>query len=302
MPIVIPQDIPAYSVLKEENIFVMNSERAYSQDIRPLQIAILNLMPTKVETETQFMRLLSNSPLQVNVTLIYTKSYKSKNTAAAHLDRFYKSFDDIKNKHFDGMIITGAPVETLPFEEVKYWNELKKIFDYADRNVTSTIYICWGAQAALYYYYGIEKRLLPEKLFGIFPHKKFLEQHDPLLKGIDDVFNVPHSRHTTVWEEDVDKVGDLIRLSHSDYTGLSIAKSKDNKKIFLTGHMEYDRDTLKKEYERDLAKGLPIKPPANYFTDETCTAVNVTWTSAANLFYTNWLNYYVYQVTPYHLK
>ncbi len=302
MPIVIPQDIPAYSVLKEENIFVMNSERAYSQDIRPLEIAILNLMPTKVETETQFMRLLSNSPLQVNVTLIYTKSYKSKNTAAAHLDRFYKSFDDIKNRHFDGMIITGAPVETLPFEEVKYWNELKKIFDYADRNVTSTIYICWGAQAALYYYYGIEKRLLPEKLFGIFPHKKFLEQHDPLLKGIDDVFNVPHSRHTTVWEEDVDKVGDLIRLSHSDYTGLSIAKSKDNKKIFLTGHMEYDRDTLKKEYERDLAKGLPIKPPANYFTDETCTAVNVTWTSAANLFYTNWLNYYVYQVTPYHLK
>ena len=302
MPIVIPQDIPAYSVLKEENIFVMNSERAYSQDIRPLEIAILNLMPTKVETETQFMRLLSNSPLQVNVTLIYTKSYKSKNTAAAHLDRFYKSFDDIKNKHFDGMIITGAPVETLPFEEVKYWNELKKIFDYADRNVTSTIYICWGAQAALYYYYGIEKRLLPEKLFGIFPHKKFLEQHDPLLKGIDDVFNVPHSRHTTVFEEDVDKVGDLIRLSHSDYTGLSIAKSKDNKKIFLTGHMEYDRDTLKKEYERDLAKGLPIKPPANYFTDETCTTVNVTWTSAANLFYTNWLNYYVYQVTPYHLK
>lgn len=302
MPIVIPQDIPAYSVLKEENIFVMNSERAYSQDIRPLEIAILNLMPTKVETETQFMRLLSNSPLQVNVTLIYTKSYKSKNTAAAHLDRFYKSFDDIKDKHFDGMIITGAPVETLPFEEVKYWNELKKIFDYADRNVTSTIYICWGAQAALYYYYGIEKRLLPEKLFGIFPHKKFLEQHDPLLKGIDDVFNVPHSRHTTVWEEDVDKVGDLIRLSHSDYTGLSIAKSKDNKKIFLTGHMEYDRETLKKEYERDLAKGLPIKPPANYFTDETCTAVNVTWTSAANLFYTNWLNYYVYQVTPYHLK
>lgn len=302
MPIVIPQDIPAYSVLKGENIFVMNSERAYSQDIRPLEIAILNLMPTKVETETQFMRLLSNSPLQVNVTLIYTKSYKSKNTAAAHLDRFYKSFDDIKNRHFDGMIITGAPVETLPFEEVKYWNELKKIFDYADRNVTSTIYICWGAQAALYYYYGIEKRLLPEKLFGIFPHKKFLEQHDPLLKGIDDVFNVPHSRHTTVWEEDVDKVGDLIRLSHSDYTGLSIAKSKDNKKIFLTGHMEYDRDTLKKEYERDLAKGLPIKPPANYFTDETCTAVNVTWTSAANLFYTNWLNYYVYQVTPYHLK
>ena len=302
MPIVIPQDIPAYSALIRENIFVMHDERAFKQDIRPLEIAILNLMPTKVETETQFMRLLSNSPLQVNVTLLYTDTYKSKNTAAAHLDRFYKKFDDIRNKHFDGMIVTGAPVETLPFEEVLYWEELKQIFDFADKNVTSTIFICWGAQAALYYYYGIEKRLLPEKLFGIFPHKKFLEQHDPLLKGIDDVFNVPHSRHTTVWEEDVDKVGDLIRLSHSDYTGLSIAKSKDNKKIFLTGHMEYDRDTLKKEYERDLAKGLPIKPPANYFTDETCTAVNVTWTSAANLFYTNWLNYYVYQVTPYHLK
>ena len=300
MPIVISRDIPAYAALKAENIFVMNDERAFTQDIRPLEIAILNLMPTKVETETQFMRLLSNSPLQVNITLVYTESYKSKNTAAAHLERFYKKFDDIKHKHFDGMIITGAPVETLPFEEVKYWNELKKIFDYADRNVTSTIYICWGAQAALYYYYGIEKRLLPEKLFGIFPHKKFLEQHDPLLKGIDDVFNVPHSRHTTVWEEDVDKVGDLIRLSHSDYTGLSIAKSKDNKKIFLTGHMEYDRDTLKKEYERDVARGLPIHPPVNYFTDETCTDVRLTWSSAANLFYTNWLNYYVYQVTPFH--
>ncbi len=302
MPIVIPQEIPAYSVLQQENIFVMNSERAYSQDIRPLEIAILNLMPTKVETETQFMRLLSNSPLQVNVTLVYTKSYQSKNTAAAHLDRFYKSFEDICTKHFDGMIITGAPVETLPFEEVKYWNELKKILDFADRNVTSTIYICWGAQAALYYYYGIEKRLLPEKLFGVFPHKKFLEQHDPLLKGIDDEFYIPHSRHTTVYEEDVDKIGELVRLSHSDYTGLSIAKSRDNKKIFLTGHMEYDRDTLKKEYERDLAKGLPIRPPVNYFTDDTHTTVKLTWSSAANLFYTNWLNYYVYQVTPFHLK
>ncbi len=299
MPIVIPKDIPAFSALQEENIFVMNGERAFTQDIRPLEIAILNLMPTKVETETQFMRLLSNSPLQVNITLVYTKSYKSKNTAASHLDRFYKNFDDIKDKHFDGMIITGAPVETLEFEEVKYWEELKKLFDYADRKVTSTIYICWGAQAALYYYYGINKRLLPEKLFGVFPHKKFLEQHDPLLKGIDDVFNMPHSRHTTIDEADVDKVSELVRLSHSDYTGLSIAKSRDNKKIFLTGHMEYDRYTLKKEYERDLAKGLPIKPPFHYFTDDSCTEVDVTWTSAANLFYTNWLNYYVYQVTPY---
>ena len=299
MPIVLPKDIPAYSALLQENIFVMNDERAFTQDIRPLEIAILNLMPTKVETETQFMRLLSNSPLQVNITLIYTESYKSKNTAAAQLERFYKKFEDIKNKHFDGMIITGAPVETMPFEEVAYWQELTKIFDFADRNVTSTIYICWGAQAALYYHYGIPKYLLPTKLFGVFPHKKFIDQHDPLLKGIDDVFYIPHSRHTTVRLEDVRKVQDLVVLSESEYTGLSIAKSRDNKKIFLTGHMEYDRDTLKKEYERDVSKGLPIQPPYNYFTDDTYTDVRVTWTSAANLFYTNWLNYYVYQVTPF---
>ncbi len=300
MPIVISRDIPAYAALKAENIFVMNDERAFTQDIRPLEIAILNLMPTKVETETQFMRLLSNSPLQVNITLVYTESYKSKNTAAAHLERFYKKFDDIRHKHFDGMIITGAPVETMPFEEVAYWQELTKIFDFADSHVTSTIYICWGAQAALYYHYGIQKYLLPTKLFGIFPHKKLIDQHDPLLKGIDDVFYIPHSRHTSVKLEDVKKVEDLVVLSESEYTGLSIAKSKDNKKIFLTGHMEYDRDTLKKEYERDVARGLPIHPPVNYFTDETCTDVRLTWSSAANLFYTNWLNYYVYQVTPFH--
>ena len=299
MPIVISKDIPAFSALKQENIFVMSDERAFTQDIRPLEIAILNLMPTKEETETQFMRLLSNSPLQVNVTLVYTESYKSKNTAAAHLERFYKRFEDIKDKHFDGMIITGAPVETMPFEEVAYWDELKKILDFAEKNVTSTIYICWGAQAALYYYYGIEKHLLPTKLFGVFPHKKILDQHDPLLKGIDDVFYIPHSRHTTVYMEDVKKVRDLIVLSESEYTGLSIAKSRDNKKIFLTGHMEYDRYTLKKEYDRDVAKGLPIHPPFNYFTDSSCSEVKVTWTSAANLFYTNWLNYYVYQVTPF---
>ena len=197
------------------------------------------------------------------------------------------------------MIVTGAPVETLPFEEVLYWEELKQIFDFADKNVTSTIFICWGAQAALYHYYGIDKELLPEKLFGIFPHKKVLEQHDPLLKGIDDVFYIPHSRHTTVDIEKVRKEKDLVILSESENTGLSIAKSRDNKKIFLTGHMEYDRDTLKNEYERDLKRGLPIKPPVNYFADIERRKVNVTWTSAANLFYTNWLNYYVYQVTPF---
>ena len=299
MPIVIPEDIPAYSKLLEENIFVMNDKRAFSQDIRPLEIAILNLMPTKIETETQFMRLLSNSPLQVNITLIYTETYKSKNTSKTHLEKFYKKFDDIKNKHFDGMIITGAPVETMPFEDVKYWDELKLIFDFADKNVTSTIYICWGAQAALYYYYGITKQILPEKLFGVFPHKKNNDLHEPLFKGIDDTFFIPHSRHTTVKTQDVQKIEDLIILSESNETGLSIAKSKDNKKIFLTGHMEYDRDTLKGEYERDISKGLQIKPPINYFVDDLKTTVDVKWTSTANLFYTNWLNYYVYQVTPF---
>lgn len=300
MPIVIPKDIPAYSKLLQENIFVMSNERAYTQDIRPLEIALLNLMPTKIETETQFIRLLSNSPLQVNITLINTKTYKSKNTSSEYLDKFYKSFEDIKDKHFDGMIITGAPVETMNFEEVKYWNELKKIFDFANTNVTSTIYICWGAQAALYYYYGIKKKEVPEKIFGVFPHIKNEELHEPLFKGVDDVFYIPHSRHTTVDIEDVKKINDLTILSETEYTGLSIAKSKDNKKIFLTGHMEYDRDTLKNEYERDVKKGLKIKPPFNYFTDETNTKVNTKWSSTANLFYTNWLNYYVYQVTPFH--
>lgn len=299
MPIVIPKDIPAYSKLLHENIFVMNDERAFTQDIRPLEIAILNLMPTKVETETQFMRLLSNSPLQVNITLINTKTYKSKNTEAEYLDKFYKNFDDIKDKHFDGMIITGAPVETMAFEDVKYWDELKMIFDFADQNVTSTIYICWGAQAALYYHYGIQKTELPEKVFGVFPHTRDRRLHEPLFKGIDDVFYIPHSRHTTVNIEDVKRVDDLVVLSETEFTGLSIAKSKDNKKIFLTGHMEYDRNTLKAEYERDLNKGLPIKPPANYFTDSSNTKVKLSWTSTANLFYTNWLNYYVYQVTPF---
>lgn len=299
MPIVIPEDIPAYSELLKENIFVMNNKRAFSQDIRPLEIAILNLMPTKIETETQFMRLLSNSPLQVNITLINTKTYKSKNTSASHLDKFYKNFDDIKDKHFDGMIITGAPVETMPFEYVKYWNELKAIFDFADTNVTSTIYICWGAQAALYYYYGIEKYELPEKVFGVFAHTRNTIVPEPLFKGIDDTFYIPHSRHTSVKVEDVEKVKDLIVLSKTEETGVSIVKSKDNKKIFLTGHMEYDRNTLKTEYERDLSKNLPIKKPVNYFCDDNCQRVDVKWTSTANLFYTNWLNYYVYQVTPF---
>ena len=301
MPIKIPDHLPAKEILEKEHIFVMGEERAFHQDIRPLEIAILNLMPLKETTETQLLRLLGNTPLQVNITLLFPKNHETKNTAPEHLQSFYHTFDEIKHKKLDGMIITGAPIEDLPFEEVTYWEEMKEIMQWSRTHVTSTLHICWGAQAALYYHYGIQKHLLPEKLFGVFPHKKYLEQHDPLLKGIDDIFYVPHSRHTTVYLDEVKQVAELVPLCEcaEEGVGLSVAKSKDNKKIFLMGHMEYDRNTLKTEYERDLAKGLPIQPPRNYFSDETCTTVNVNWTSAANLFYTNWLNYYVYQVTPF---
>lgn len=299
MPIIIPKDIPAFSILKEENIFVMARARAITQDIRPIEIAIVNLMPTKVETETQLLRLLSNSPLQINVTFINTATHESKNVSKSHLDKFYKTFDEIKDRKFDGMIVTGAPVEHMPFEEVDYWKELTQIFDFADKNVTSTIYICWGAQAGLYYHYGIQKHPLDEKLFGIFSHKKCAI--DPLLKGVDDNFYIPHSRHTKVLDEDIYACKDLEVLASSVEAGCSILKSKDNKKIFLTGHSEYDRDTLKNEYLRDKNKGLDIKPPKNYFVDDSLTLVDMKWISTANLLYTNWLNYYVYQVTPFEL-
>ncbi|MBQ2718256.1 MAG: homoserine O-succinyltransferase [Clostridia bacterium] len=299
MPIIIPKDIPAFSILKEENIFVMARARAITQDIRPIEIAIVNLMPTKVETETQLLRLLSNSPLQINVTFINTATHESKNVSKSHLDKFYKTFDEIKDRKFDGMIVTGAPVEHMPFEEVDYWKELTQIFDFADKNVTSTIYICWGAQAGLYYHYGIQKHPLDEKLFGIFSHKKCAI--DPLLKGVDDNFYIPHSRHTKVLDEDIYACKDLEVLASSVEAGCSILKSKDNKKIFLTGHSEYDRDTLKNEYLRDKNKGLDIKPPKNYFVDDSLTSVDMKWISTANLLYTNWLNYYVYQVTPFEL-
>ncbi len=299
MPIIIPKDIPAFSILKEENIFVMARARAITQDIRPIEIAIVNLMPTKVETETQLLRLLSNSPLQINVTLINTATHESKNVSKSHLDKFYKTFDEIKDRKFDGMIVTGAPVEHMPFEDVDYWKELTQIFDFADKNVTSTIYICWGAQAGLYYHYGIQKHPLDEKLFGIFSHKKCAI--DPLLKGVDDNFYIPHSRHTKVFDEDIYACKDLEVLASSVDAGCSILKSKDNKKIFLTGHSEYDRDTLKNEYLRDKNKGLDIKPPKNYFVDDSLTSVDMKWISTANLLYTNWLNYYVYQVTPFEL-
>ena len=303
MPIVIPEDIPAYKTLLKEKIFVMKSKRAASQDIRPIEIAILNLMPTKIETETQLMRLLSNSPLQVNLTLVSTSTYTGKHTPIEHLERFYKSFDEIKNKKFDGMIITGAPVENIEFSDVLYWKELEEVFEFAKNNVTSTIFICWGAQAALYYYYGIEKIKLGEKLFGIFKHVKLADK-EQLLKGFDDEFYMPHSRHTTIKVEDVKKEKNLELLAYSDEAGASIIKEKSGKFIFITGHVEYDRDTLKKEYERDLEKGLPIKEPCNYFVGGykgEKSKIKMLWSSTANMLYTNWLNYYVYQITPFNL-
>ncbi|MDR3263757.1 MAG: homoserine O-succinyltransferase [Clostridiales bacterium] len=297
MPIIIPKALPAYDILTKENIFVMNAERAVAQDIRPIEIAVLNLMPTKIDTETQLLRLIGNTPLQVNVTLLKTGSYKGRNTSEEHLEKFYKNFSSVKHRHFDGMVITGAPVETLAFEDVLYWNELKEIMDFADKMVTSTIYICWGAQAALYYHYGIQKVALASKMFGIFPVKKLV--CDPLLKGMDDVFYIPHSRHTAVDEKAVYDCNALKVLAASERAGISIAKSADDKKIFLTGHSEYDRFTLKKEYERDLSKGLKISLPYNYFSDKACQNVKMKWLSAANLIFYNWINYYVYQVTPY---
>ena len=301
MPIIIPQDIPAFATLEKENIFVMESERAMTQDIRPIEIAILNLMPTKIETETQLIRLLSNSPLQIKVTLIGTESYVGTHTSLGHLQRFYKTFSEVKERHFDGMIITGAPVETLAFEDGKYWRELTEIFDFAEKNVQSTIFICWGAQAAMHYYYGLDKQGLSKKLFGVFKHKKFVK-FDPILKGTDEEFYIPHSRHTTILTEDIMGVEDLLILAGSDEVGASVVRSNDGRRIFLMGHMEYDKDTLAKEYFRDVDKGLDIDEPENYFKDEAKTKIVPNWFSTANLIYSNWLNYYVYQVTPYDIK
>ncbi len=304
MPIVISKDLPAYKTLTEENIFAITKNRAKTQDIRPIEIAILNLMPTKVDTETQLLRLLSNSPLQTNITLVSTESYIGKNTPKEHIDRFYKPFSQIKTKKFDGLIITGAPVENFDFEEVKYWNELVEIMEFAKTNVTSTIFICWGAQAALHYYYGIEKRPLSEKLFGVFKHKKLVE-YEKLLKGVDDEFFMPHSRHTTVLAEDIELKKGLTLLAKSEKAGATIAKSNDNKFVFIFAHPEYDRETLKKEYERDLQKGLDIKEPENYFRNGYQNGkgeINMRWSSSANLIYSNWLNYYVYQATPFDIS
>ncbi len=300
MPIVIPKELPAHKILTDEKIFVMDSSRACEQDIRPIEIAIVNLMPTKEVTETQLMRLLGNSPLQINITLVKTATYKATHTDDDHMSKFYCSIDELKSKKFDGMIVTGAPVETIEFEEVKYWKELTEIIDFAEKNVTSTIYICWGAQAALYHKFGIGKINLKEKLFGVFPTHAIVE-NDMLLKGMDDTFYIPHSRHTRIDEVAVRECNDIKILAISPDAGISIAKTHDNKSFFFTGHAEYDRFTLLTEYKRDLSKGLPIKAPANYFVDEKLEIVDMKWKSTANLLFYNWLNYYVYQVTPYKL-
>lgn len=299
MPIKVQSDLPAREILESENIFVMDENRAVHQDIRPLQIAILNLMPLKEETELQLLRSLSNTPLQVDVTFVKVRSHESKNTSTSHLNKFYVEFDDIRKKRFDGMIITGAPVEMMAFEEVDYWDELTQIMDWADKNVTSTIHLCWAAQAGLYHYYGLQKKLLDHKMFGVFQHR-VLNRKVPLVRGFDDVFPAPHSRHTEVPMEEIRKVKDLTILAESEEAGLFLAMAEDGKKIFVMGHPEYDRITLDGEYKRDLSKNLPIQLPKNYYPDNDANnRPLLTWRSHANNLYTNWINYYVYQVTPY---
>lgn len=301
MPIKIPDNLPAAEILTGENIFVMPEGRAFHQDIRPLKIAILNLMPTKIVTETQLLRLLGNSPIQVDVVLLHPQSHVSKNTPEEHLVNFYKTFYDVREERFDGLVITGAPVENMPFEEVNYWDELKSIMEWSLRNVFSTFHICWGAQAGLYYHYGIGKYPLEEKMFGVFKHK-VCEKNVMLLRGFDDEFLAPHSRHTEVRREDIEKVEELRILAESDKAGIYIVKAKGGKQIFVTGHSEYDPLTLKSEYDRDVAKGLPIKVPENYFEDDDPgKAPIVRWRGHANLLFANWLNYYVYQETPFDL-
>ena len=299
MPVKIPSTLPARNVLENENIFVMDEDRAIHQDIRPLRVAILNLMPTKIATETQILRLLSNSALQVEITLLHTATHEAKNTDADHLLNHYVTFDEIRNEKFDGLIITGAPVEQMPFEEVDYWNELTQILDWAETNVESHFYICWGAQAGLYHYYGVPKYDLPKKMFGVFEHR-VLTRTESLMRGFDDFFFAPHSRHTEIRREDIDKVPELQILAESDEAGVYIVSSKDGRHLFITGHSEYDPLTLKGEYDRDVNKGLPIQVPNNYYPgDDPSQTPSVRWRGHANLLYANWLNYYVYQITPY---
>ena len=302
MPIKIPVNLPAKEILTRENIFVMDEERAYHQDIRPLQIAIVNLMPVKITTETQLLRLLGNTPLQVEICLIHPKTYQSKNTPAEHLLNFYNHFDDIRERKFDGLIITGAPVETMEFTDVDYWEELTGIMDWSVDNVTSTLHICWGAQAGLYYHYGVPKHPLEKKMFGVFPHR-ILQRNLKLFRGFDDLFYVPHSRHTANRKEDILRVPSLEVLSESDESGVYIVQALGGRQIFVTGHSEYDPLTLQGEYERDVKKGLDIDIPVNYYcNNDPRKDPIVLWRSHANLLFSNWLNYYVYQETPYDLN
>ncbi len=301
MPIKINSDLPAKSILEEENIFVMDEHRALKQDIRPLKILILNLMPIKQDTEVQLLRALSNTPLQIDITFLQLATHVSKNTAASHLEQFYTTFEQIKHKKYDGFIITGAPVEQIAFEEVNYWDELKEIMEWSKSHATSTLHICWGAQAGLYYHYGIEKSPLAKKAFGIFEHN-VLNRKTPLVRGFDDIFLAPHSRHTTIAREDVLKNDKLTILAESEEAGVFIVMAEDGKQIFLTGHPEYDRVTLDGEYKRDKSKGLEIEIPKNYYPNNDPEQKPIlSWRCHANTFYTNWLNYYVYQVTPYEL-
>lgn len=302
MPIKIPERLPAYNTLEEENIFVMNEFRAEHQDIRPLKIAILNLMPTKIVTETQLMRLLSNSPLQVDVVLLQTSSHVSKNTSLDHLESFYKSFADIKSEMIDGLIITGAPVETLEFEDVDYWEELCEIMEWSRTNVHSTLYICWGAQAGLYYHYGIKKYATKQKVFGIYEHDVLNITH-PLLRGFDESFLAPHSRNSTVLAEDIEKIEKLEIIASSSKAGPLLIAAKNRRRFFITGHMEYDYNTLDLEYKRDLNKGLEINMPENYYPDNNPSLPPKNrWRSHAHLLFSNWLNYFVYQETPYDIN
>jgi homoserine O-succinyltransferase len=302
MPLNIPDNLPAAEILQNENVFIMTETRAIHQDIRPLKIAILNLMPIKITTENYILRLLANSPLQVEICLLYTQTRIPKHTPKEHLDTFYKVFDDIHSHKFDGLIITGAPIELLEFEEVDYWNELAEIMEWAKTHVTSTLYICWASQAGLYYHYGIPKYQLKEKMFGVFNHHVY-NRKNPIVRGFDDEFLSPHSRYTEVRKKDIEKIPELEIMADSDEAGIYMVVSKDYKNVFVTGHSEYDPLTLKYEYERDIAKGLDIRIPKNYFpgNDPTKNPL-VHWRSHANLLFSNWLNYYVYQVTPYILE
>lgn len=301
MPIKIQSDLPAKRILEDENIFVMDETRAMHQDIRPLKIAILNLMPIKEDTEVQLLRSLSNTPLQVDVTFLTTGTYVGSHTPTSHLDQFYLTFEEVKNRRYDGLIITGAPVELMEFEEVTYWDELVKIMEWSKTNVTSTLHICWGAQAGLFYHFGIHKTTLDKKMFGIFEHK-VLERRVPFVRGFDDLFFAPHSRYTTVSREDILSNDNLIIVAESTEAGVFIVMSKDGSQIFVMGHPEYDRISLDKEYKRDVAKGLDIALPHNYYPEnQPEQRPNLVWRAHANAMYTNWLNYYVYQVTPFEL-